>query len=501
MCCHLTASQSIGSWLVLFSMCTPDIGTCASCAGSNTLWLAFALPGLLFSVGNMACEREAKLRRLNTFRRDLPYVSASALSSILAEVKQHGVPELSNGSQLAEATSSEMAAPTPYGPLVTEVKVASKTLESISMLTVNPLSLIYRAAQQGGKFANLMLRKMQEQPPTPEAPWNIVMYADEVVPGNQLSHDNRRKVWVGYMSFLELGACRMSNKDVWLCHFVRRSQDLAKLSAGIGQCFAASLKLLFGGLNHNIAVGGVALEASDGRQFRMFAKLGMILQDGGAHKLTWHCKGDAGTRVCMLCRNLVSQVSRLAQADEAGQTLMKCSVIFEDLDFAHDADIRGTSARLAQAKQQMNASIFQTYSQAVGFNYEPHGLLMDQDLLTVVLPASQFVHDWCHAILVLGVFHTIVHLLLSAVKASAGADVHEKLQGYVGLWTQPGRAAHFSAKELFSHKRAKANHEAKTFKCTASEGLSAYPLLAIYVERDSASRRLSCRVPGFLGLV
>ena len=109
----------------------------------------------------------------------------------------------------------------------------------------------------------------------------------------------------------------------------------------------------------------------------------------------------AAVSLCMLCRNLVSPSSTLV--DEEGNGLLKCSVIFEkDLDFANDEDIKGTIQRLAAAKLSLPAGKFEIYCQAVGFNHEPHGILMDADLRDVVFPASQFCHDYTHGIFVNG---------------------------------------------------------------------------------------------------
>jgi hypothetical protein len=57
-------------------------------------------------------------------------------------------------------------------------------------------------------------------------------------------------------------------------------------------------------------------------------------------------KGDAGTKFCLLCRNLFAITTDVVDS-ETGDTLLAASLLFEDeLDFATDADIRGTITRL-----------------------------------------------------------------------------------------------------------------------------------------------------------
>ena len=43
----------------------------------------------------------------------------------------------------------------------------------------------------------------------------LILYADGIVPGNVISHDNQRKSVVWYFSFLEFGY-RLSYEEVWL---------------------------------------------------------------------------------------------------------------------------------------------------------------------------------------------------------------------------------------------------------------------------------------------
>ena len=43
----------------------------------------------------------------------------------------------------------------------------------------------------------------------------------------------------------------------------------------------------------NLAGTGALMEGADGTTVRVWAELGGALQDGGAHKSVWHCRGDS----------------------------------------------------------------------------------------------------------------------------------------------------------------------------------------------------------------
>ena len=324
-----------------------------------------------------------------------------------------------------------------------------------------------------------MVKLMSEHPSDPEHPWRLVLYSDEVVPGNVIAHDNQRKVWVMYWSLLEFGPLLLSREESWLTVLVKRSVDVAKVEAGISQVFAGVIKLFFGALTTDMSLGGIVLKHNDS-QWRLFVRMAMVVQDGGAHKFVWHCKGDSGTRMCMFCRNLVSQKSDLVDEDD-GDELLTCSVIHDrDLDFATDEDIKDTCRRLAACQHTLSREHFLLRQQAVGFTYQPYGMLWDTSLDTIVQPISQYVHDWMHACFVKGVFNTIFFRLLVALQGAM--DIYSHLAGYVATWEWPRGVAgssHFA--RLFSDKCKESNRRAKTFKCSASEGLSLYALIAVWL--------------------
>ena len=66
--------------------------------------------------------------------------------------------------------------------------------------------------------------------------------------------------------------------------------------------------------------GGMHIEI-DGESHRLFAKLGAVLQDGGAHKAVWQARGDGASKFCMLCKNLFTHDSNVAADD--GTRLMR----------------------------------------------------------------------------------------------------------------------------------------------------------------------------------
>ena len=107
-------------------------------------WLQFC--ACIFAMS----DRPNKLQRLNQLRRSVPYVSQSALSAILADVKEKGVPDLHQRKAMQEATTSELSKLDAYGPLIQTEHGVLKTGGNVPVLLVNTLSYIQGAVYQGG---------------------------------------------------------------------------------------------------------------------------------------------------------------------------------------------------------------------------------------------------------------------------------------------------------------------------------------------------------------
>ena len=76
---------------------------------------------------------------------------------------------------------------------------------------------------------------------------------------------------------------------------------------------------------------------------RLFAKLGAVLQDGGAHKTVWQARGDGASKFCMLCKNLFTHDSKVADGD--GSHMLRCNEIkLDGLVASTDRELR-TNAR------------------------------------------------------------------------------------------------------------------------------------------------------------
>ena len=150
-------------------------------------------------------ESASKARKLNAFRRRLPHCSASALGAILNAVKDTGLPGGAVGRNAWRRARDDQSSQSIHGcTLIENIIVKKANGQELSIPICNPFAFLCLAVRDCEQFSLFLLAKLQEHPSTPEAPWNLLLYSDEVTPGNPLATVNNRKFQAVYWSFMEL---------------------------------------------------------------------------------------------------------------------------------------------------------------------------------------------------------------------------------------------------------------------------------------------------------
>ena len=197
-----------------------------------------------------------KLRKLNDFRRRLPHVSVSALTSVLNAVEAEGVPEHHSRSHFREARDNICAEPTPFGPILQDIDVINKSDERVKLPIAHPFAMLWMAVTLSGAFAMFLQSRLDVHPSSPDEPWRLVLYSDEVTPGNPLSINTRRFQKL-YYPFLEFAPAALSKEESWFCLITEFSTFINDLAAGMSQVFAKAVHEFFSQAgDFNIQTGG-----------------------------------------------------------------------------------------------------------------------------------------------------------------------------------------------------------------------------------------------------
>ena len=135
---------------------------------------------------------------------------------------------------MGEAVSNFLNEETPYGTLLVDLDLHMLNGPNTQHKAVNPLALLFKAFHQGGGFTTEMQRIIDGN--SYDKPLGLILYADEVTPGKELAHDNKRKIWLAYFSFDELSHVH-HKEDSWLPLLCLRSSVVNKTRGNISQAF------------------------------------------------------------------------------------------------------------------------------------------------------------------------------------------------------------------------------------------------------------------------
>lgn len=171
----------------------------------------------------------------------IPFMSMRALAAIFALSQVYEFPEHGSKQAIARARDKEALQMTTYGALHQDLHVGPCKFEVQA-----PLPMLVLACQTEA-YGSLIAERYDAKPCTPDAPWGVILYLDEVSPGNQLSHKNLLKSQCVYWS-LSVFAHYLSNEYSWFTAFASRSSRCDEAPGGIGGIIGAFVKKYFLGL-------------------------------------------------------------------------------------------------------------------------------------------------------------------------------------------------------------------------------------------------------------
>jgi len=257
------------------------------------------------------------------------------------------------------------------------------------------------------------------------------------------------------MSFKELGHAILAREDSWICITVLRSSSCKELLGGVAQLVGGILRKLFCDEGRNLHEIGIHLSHEDG-SFRLHAQLGIIVQDGAAHKEMWSMKGDGGMRMCLTCDIISSntEIVEFAPTSDLKQNIIKSS----DLTFYTDEHVKDTAHRL-KAFHDAGAADFDDISKVMGRTVCRYMLLTDILLRNVIYPSTQLMHDWMHGLFSNGVFNLLMHYVLEDIEADFGGNIYPILAKFFcnGKW--PKRLNLSGLEHIFATKRRNGNRK------------------------------------------
>ena len=181
-------------------------------------------------------DRKQQRRRLNDFRRSKGHCSASAMAQILQDIEQNGMPELTHRGNMRQARNDVTSTDTAFGPLLPHIPCVDLDGDPVRIPIAHPYACLTHVLAESESFRKSFRQRLTDRPATPEDPWTIVIYSDEVTPGNPLACANERKFQAVYWTFLELGVNALSRETSWFTLMTEYSSIVNNsLDSGLSQ--------------------------------------------------------------------------------------------------------------------------------------------------------------------------------------------------------------------------------------------------------------------------
>ena len=168
---------------------------------------------------------------------------------------------------------------------------------------------LYYMTSESPKLAQSIREKLAAHPCNIEQPWSIVVYNDEIAPGDQLQHHNSRKTQAFYYNFFEFGADALSSKFLWFTLSAARSDDVSEIE---GLSFGTSAKDQMRSFEQWSTVGFQC------GTIMIWARVKLLVADESGIKFTLDVKGASGNLPCFKCRNILSKKAFIKSRPSSG---------------------------------------------------------------------------------------------------------------------------------------------------------------------------------------
>lgn len=395
------------------------------------------------------------------------FVSQSGVVALLKSVKEHGLPDAISRPTLKRAREQAMTQQTPLGPLFFTIDLAVTNNDIIKAPVVNPLPLLWVTLNDNPDFADWFFSMVNHNGISATKPLRVVIYAGEILPGDQLKATISRKMLAFYWAFLEYNEL-LGREDLWMHACVLRTMHVKRVLGGYSQIMKKICNLFT--TSPNDLQLGVGLPSFDGSKF-VFGKVTVVLGDEAALKQLWSNKGSSGTFCCLFCQNVVNHLLGLAEHDGSGRLIPSYSPSLHKAMLHTDASVIGAARYLETEKPRMGKGAFEDLEKSLGLTWVENGALWDQDFLSRFGgPIRMTSFDWMHCCLVNGLFNSETSQLLAVVQSEHGIS-QQDLVRFMKSLCMPRKISSRAISGITPLEK----HTSGALSCSASEGLSFIP--------------------------
>ncbi|CAE7403075.1 unnamed protein product [Symbiodinium natans] len=401
------------------------------------------------------------------------FVSQAGLASVLQAVRDCELPAGISATTIKRKRMASANAETPYGRILRQWDMRMQDGKTVAVNYCDPAATFFHLTCVSPSLQAFLKERLEERPSSTATPWTIVFYSDQVSPGNQLKSSNKRRLETIYWSLKELSANALCHERAWFLLTTVRSHTVQKLAGGMGQLCKYAMLSFFRQTADWTA--GIQLRLGEERVF-LAARVGMVISDESAVKFMFDNKGASGKVPCLLCRNVV--LRRYAPPDMHDPLVQHTCWDARKFLMHTQQSLQEMARYLAQENAVLSKAQLKDLQTRLGFNFAPHGVLASQELMAKVNIPDSLCFDYMHIYYVSGLWHQESNLLLRRLWQGGvckASDIHNFFQDFV--WPSRLGSKGAGARNIFESL----NKSDDELKSSASEALSAYPVLRLFL--------------------
>lgn len=221
---------------------------------------------------------------------------------------------------------------------------------------------------------------------------------------------------------------------------------------------------------HNFHYG--VLVSHRGNNIWFHATLRILIADEVALKQSIENKGAAGKLFCCRCCNVVSKGSWTPSLADKG-FVHGTTTDFSQFRLHTNESVQRIVSHLAEQHEILSTVEFSKLETALGFNWRPGGILMNPQYGHMV--PEIIMYDWFHIFVVHGIANRELGLFAGVLRR-VGIN-EERVDNFIGQFILPRQFQGATPKNIFG----KRDYKETPINCSASELISAYPILRTFI--------------------
>lgn len=328
----------------------------------------------------------------------------TALLSTLQSLKDHGMldVDVSRG-DLKRAAEHHANQQTPYGAVVQKIELNAPRLKYLDI--VHPFAFLYYLTKISAHFAQLMYECCRDN----VNPLRLIVYADEMTPGNPFRPEKTRTLQCIYWAFVDWPAHVLCRTFAWPVLCLIRSPIVASIDGGMSYIVRMILRIFFPLTGHSLKTG--IYLAYDSIRYTLTAKFMGFLCDLKGHKENTEWVGYNGNHCCLSCLNVDKRIHGTHDVGVVGLDCPDPTKFVRCTNEELYASVDELVDRVAAEPGKLAA--LQT---EYGFNICLNGILFDKDIRDLYKPVDHTLRDWMHTLVGDGVANTVIGEILSEMK-------------------------------------------------------------------------------------